>query len=95
MKRFPHWGRKEGRKETRKGERGREAEGETFSLFLSFLAYDVTREERGVVGPRDGLLVCGPSPLECLLLTEEKATIPAHASGQRTEKLQNYQNLLF
>ena len=68
MKRFPHWGRKEGRKETRKGERGREAEGETFSLFLSFLAYDVTREERGVVAPRDGLLVCGPSPLECTVL---------------------------
>lgn len=49
-KRFPQWGRKEGRKETRKGERGREQRGGTFSLFLSFLAYDVIRGERGVVG---------------------------------------------
>ena len=42
--------KKEGRKRE-KGRGGREQRGGTFSLFLSFLAYDVIRGERGVVGP--------------------------------------------
>ena len=43
-----------------------------------------------LIGPV-GLL--SPPLLECLPLTEEKATIPAHASAKRTEKLLKNKNL--